>query len=143
MCHAVCHLHRGFQSTSFRLHGMITIPWSKRRFFLLDSVFIVISRYTVLVVNIVAHFLPLRSIFTVPNLRLLIMFCVNGFTSFDPSWRYLIAVPLGLSSREGFGQDSIRPLVSNLHTDEPSPQGVSNRSVLTVNLDMPCFLPFM
>ena len=29
---------------------------------------------------IVAHFLPLRSIFSVPNLRLPFMFCEDGFT---------------------------------------------------------------
>jgi antitoxin component YwqK of YwqJK toxin-antitoxin module len=65
-----------------KLHGMVV--GYHRRFFLLDSVFIVISRYTVMLIFIVAHFLPLRSIFSVPNLRLFLMFYVyvNGFPLF-------------------------------------------------------------
>ena len=48
--------------------------------FNLDSVFKVVSDYAVMLVYVVAYFLPLRSIFSVPSLRLVFIFGKDGFT---------------------------------------------------------------
>ena len=74
-------------------------------FFLLDSVFIVVSRNTLMEVGlhhyhwvyVVAHFLPLRSIFSVPNLRLEFMFGKDGFTLHRPVLAVLSTLTISIT----------------------------------------------